>query len=66
MMNMFEGHSNTYDFLEVNYYTHIDVPDDDQCELQTRMAKIREASKFIGTMSTKHLSEIDQKGKVEE
>jgi len=29
MMNMFEGHSNTYDFLEVNYYTHIDVPDDD-------------------------------------
>lgn len=64
-MNQFEGHPETYDFLSVNYYTHIHIPVDNQCELKTRLAKIREATKYIGSMSTKALTEIDEDGNVE-
>jgi hypothetical protein len=59
LMNAFEGHSETYDFLDVNYWTNLKIPVDNQCELKTRMAKMREATEFIATVSTKALTEID-------
>jgi len=59
LMSAFEGHPETYDFLDVNYWTNLEIPVDNKCELKTRMAKMREASEFIATVSTKELTQID-------
>jgi len=68
LMNAFEGEENdrTHDFLDVPMWTNLALPVDNQCEMKTRMAKMREETEFIGTVSTKALTEIDQDGNVEE
>ena len=60
-LHAFEGHPDTFNFLGVNYNTHVDLPTN-ECNLLTSHAKLSQVSKHIGNMSVKGLSDYDQYG----
>ena len=56
-LHKFEGHE-TFNFLAVDYNTHVDLPDN-ECNLMTSHAKLATVSRHIGNMSVKGLSDYD-------
>ena len=63
-LHNFAGHE-TFNFLAVDYNTHVDLPTN-ECNLMTSHAKLATVSRHIGNMSVKGLSDYDQYGNKEE
>ena len=57
-LHAFEGHPDTFNFLGVTYNTHVSLPEN-ECHLMTSHAKLSQASKHVGNMSVKGLSDYD-------
>ena len=60
----FGGHPHTYNFLAVDYNTHVPLPKN-KCNLMTSHAKLSQVSKHVGNMSVKGLSDYDELGQKE-
>lgn len=54
----FGGHKKTWNYLKPIYHTHVPLPKN-QCNLETSHAKLAQASRHVGAMSMKGLSDYD-------